>query len=228
MRFVLARQCLIGLLVFALMAGAKPLKKSWIHVHPELYLGIGGVQVLKENPPPFTAETDVDQTYLNINSFKSRSIALQYQARLNILGAGPFSLGYAFWGHRFKYDTDFPELWIRPDKLYPQRYDLSFHSVSLQLNSPFTFWKHRLQPFILAGTGPFYGSYVEGTYALDESNGIIWLNEAVIDEFQGWAWMTGAGLVIHRYAYLYAGIVQLNKRVSPASLFLDFIVGVHL
>ena len=224
----MTRQCLIGLLAFALMAGAKPLKKSWIHIHPHLYLGIGGVDVLKENPPPFVAETEADQTYLNINSFKSRNITFQYQARLNVLSAGPVSLGYAFWGHRFKYDTDYPELWIRPGKYYPQRYDLSFHAASLQLDSPFTFWGRRLRPFILGGTGPFYGSYIEGTYAIDETNGWIWLDETVVEEFEGWAWMTGAGLVIYRYAYLYVGIVRFNKSASPASLFLDFIFGVHL
>jgi hypothetical protein len=227
-RYALIKRWVIGLLAFALTAGAKPLKKTWIYIHPHLYLGLGMVDVFDETAPPFTVETDADITYLNINSFKSRSIAFQYQARLNVLGAGPVSLGYVFWGHRFNYDTDYPELWIRPGKLYPQRYDLSFHAASLQLDSPFTFWEDRLRPFLLGGAGPFFGSYVEGMYAVDVINGWIWLNETLRDEYKGWAWMTGAGLVIYRYAYFYVGIVQFNEPRLPASLFFDMVVGVHL
>ncbi|MBN2102422.1 hypothetical protein JW835_00105 [bacterium] len=217
-----------GLALYAVAGCAKVPKKSWISFSPHIYIGVGAVDILKENPPDFKVTHDKDKTYLAINPLESEGFFLQSQFRVNLIKAGWFSLGYAFWGHQHEYSNDYPREWFREGIKYPHRYNLSFHAACIQMDCPRGLWENRVIPFFLGGIGSFYGSSKVASYGVDEYTGLIVMFEEKNMKYDGLGWMAGAGTIVFRYAYFYTGLTCFSENDVPARMFLNVIVGVKI
>ncbi|MBN1782869.1 hypothetical protein JW948_17170 [bacterium] len=206
-------------------------KKSCIQFKPHVYVGMGILSILSEDPP-YYATIDRETGALETSNFRfgSQGLNFQGQARLSLIQIGPVSLGYTFWGYRHRYEDEYQEIWYREFVLYPLTYDLSLHAGCIQIDLPFlNMAGGKIRPFVVGGAGPFFGNTKEVFYIFDPVyEGLIWKYVFRDRKFDGMAWTAGTGVIVHRYFYAYMGITQFNEDNLPGSLFLNVIVGLTL
>jgi len=196
-----------------------------IRLKPRLYAGIGIGRTLDTRPPALTIEDQDDMDYEVINLSGLQRNFKRGQIRINLIHVGDFSFGYAFWGHALEYPHDFFFFLPKEQKAYPFGSHAALHAATVQWNLKFVSGK-RIVPFLLAGAGRFYGNSTSMRFQLLDSEQSIYqyfIQQDFTDE--GNAWLAGAGAVLFRYGYVYAGIVRLERTLLPSKGFLDLIVG---
>jgi hypothetical protein len=187
-------------------------------------LGIGS----QSHIPIFEIENDSDQDYYNYNLASLKKTFFRFQTRLNVVQWGHVSLGYLFWNHSMRYDQDFPQDIIPPNRTFPHSYYFSVHGAVLQLDF-YSLPSARIIPYIAGGVGGYYGSFKNFYYWVeDEFDPTAEKVVSQVASYTGTAVFVGAGIILFKYAYLYVGYLDLIKDSLPTRQFIDIIVGVTL
>jgi hypothetical protein len=199
---------------------------SNIRVRPRIYAGGGYGRTLNARTPAFTVDDAADRNFAEANLSSPKRNFIRGQLRLDLVRAGAFSAGYLFWGHHNEIPSDYPEYWLKEDKWYPATDHASLHAATVQW-SPAFLSSRRLAPFLLAGAGGYFGNVTSVRYLPADSTGLYYYgsNRQTASD-AGRAVLAGVGVVVFRYAYVYAGAVHLIDSALPASTFFDVIVGV--
>jgi len=216
-----------AVLALAFLAGFPPAADARIKVSlkPGFFAGIGLGGTLDARHPGLAIEDQDDADYEMINLASLQRFFKRGQARINLLHVGDFSFGYAYWGHAIEYPHDFFYFLPKEEKAYPFGNHAALHAATVQWNLRFISGK-RIVPFLLAGAGRFYGNSTSMSFRLldpEQSVYQYFVRQDLTDE--GNAWLAGAGAVLFRYAYVYAGVVRLERTILPSKGFLDLIVG---
>ncbi len=207
---------------------AIPSLYSQIRIRPRPYIGIGMRIVYHPVIPSFQIDDDFDAGYHEMNIASPKKFFYAGQARLNLLEMWDLALGYTFWGHYHHYSEETPEGLIKLDKEFPHSYSLSFHGATLQWNLNYrTISSKRAMPFLLGGAGTYYGGYKNYYYRTESISGdYVDFSRVVrrVSEYEGWGFMFGGGLVLYRYAYFYAGYMELRGELL-ARRFIEVYIG---
>jgi hypothetical protein len=214
-------------MVFALFAAFPPPAPASVKIGLKsvFYAGIGIGRTLDARHPALAIEDQDDLDYEAINLAGLERYFKRGQIRLNLLHVGDFSFGYAFWGHALEYPHEFFYFLPKEQKPYPFGTHAALHAATVQWNLKFVSGK-KIVPFLLAGAGRFYGNSTTMRFQLLDSEQSIYqyfIQQDFTDE--GNAWLAGAGAVLFKYGYIYAGIVRLERTLLPSKGFLDLIAG---
>jgi hypothetical protein len=196
-----------------------------IALKPRVYAGIGIGRTLDVRHPAFAIEDQDDLDYEAINLASIERFFKRGQIRIDLLQVGDFSFGYTFWGHAVEYLHDFFYFLPKEQKTYPFGNHAGLHAATVQWNLKAVSGRH-ITPFLLAGAGRYYGNSTTMRFQLEDAEQSIYLYQ-IGQEFtdEGNAWLAGAGAVAFKHAYVYAGIVRLERTILPSRGYLDLIIG---
>ena len=212
----------IAAVVLSFLAG---MAMGSVLFRPQVYLGVGVGRTLSATFPGFRVDDVRDQNFLAINGSLQRQF-VRGQIRLNFVHAGCFSLGYAFWGHSLNYPADYPEVWFKTDRQYPASDRFSVHAVLLQW-TPSWFAMKRLQGFVFAGAGRFFGSQNQRAYLWSGPDSSFVLDSVGPSaSFEGNALRAGIGAILFKHGYAAVEFTRLGRSGLAANDFLDLVVGV--
>jgi hypothetical protein len=214
--------CLAILVAFSPLPGFSSVKVS---LKPRIYVGVGLGRTLGAVRPAFSIDDQDDVDYEAINLTPLQRNFLRGQIRINLVHIGDFSLGYAFWSHHLEYPHDFFYFLPKEQKAYPYDNHAGLHAVTVQWNPKFPAGR-RVAPFLLGGAGRYYGNVKTiGFQLLDAELALYrYFNREDLSD-EGTAYLAGAGAVLFKYMYVYAGIVRLERTLLPSGDFLDLVVG---
>jgi hypothetical protein len=221
------RLCCPAALMLALLAGfpVSGIPAVKIALKPHIYAGLGIGRTLDARHPAFAVEDQDDFDYETINLASAQRFFKRGQIRIDFLRIGDFSFGYAFWGHAVEYPHDFFYFLPKEHKTYPFGFYAGLHAATVQWNLRAVSGRW-IVPFVLAGAGRYYGNSTTMEFQLEDAELSIYgysNREEYTDK--GAAWLAGAGAVAFRHAYVYAGVVRLERTVLPSKAYLDLIVG---
>jgi hypothetical protein len=214
--------CIAALIVLSPLPGFSFVK---IRIQPRIYIGVGLGRTLNAKPPAFSIEDQDDADYQALNLGSLQRNFARGQIRINLVHAGDFSLGYAFWAHYLEYPHDFLYLLPKEQKEYPYSNHVGLHAVTVQWNPNFLS-SRRVSPFLLGGIGRYYGGSKTTRFQLLDPEQLIYGYFFQKDpEDEGTAILIGAGAVLFKYMTVYAGYVRLERTHLPSGNFLDLLVG---
>jgi hypothetical protein len=196
-----------------------------IALKPRFYAGLGIGRTLDVRHPAFAIEDQDDLDYETINLASIQRFFKRGQIRMDLLQVGDFSFGYTFWGHAAEYPHDFFYFLPKEGKTYPFGNHAGLHAATVQWNLRAVSGRY-IVPFILGGAGRYYGNSTVMQFQLEDAEQSVYsyfIRQEYSDE--GTAWMAGAGAVAFKHAYVYAGIVRLERTILPSKGYLDLIIG---
>jgi hypothetical protein len=213
---------MLALLVILPISGFPAVK---IALKPRFYAGLGIGRTLDVRHPAFAIEDQDDFDYETINLASIQRFFKRGQIRIELLHIGDFSFGYTFWGHAVEYLHDFFYFLPKEQKSYPFGNHAGLHAATVQWNLKAVSGRH-IVPFLLGGAGRYYGNSTTMQFHLEDAEQSVYsyfTRQEYSDE--GTAWLAGVGAVAFKHAYVYAGIVRLERTILPSKGYLDLIIG---
>jgi len=226
--FLVCPVCLFFLILgLTLFSPGSALAQIRLRFRP--YIGVGAMGVLDSERPDFTPVDAQDSSYITLNLSSLQKVFFHAHTRLMLIDLWNFSLGYQFWSHSYTYPADLTEYWLKIGTHYPYSRYFSMHGPCVQYTFKHRFVPAAVRPFLLAGVGKYYGA--EKTVYYDPPpEGSIYLVGHVEEDrkFEGWGYFLGIGVVLFKYAFVYAGYVDLYRRSLVSSQFVLINAGFTL